>query len=72
MKDTKIKDDDLFKLTIGHTNIINFRNLYEVLGQVLHELRMTFIKPDKPISNDSDDSDNGIKVAPVSHGLRVQ
>ena len=58
MKDTKIKDDDLFKLTIGHTNIINFRNLYEVLGQVLHELRMTFIKPDKPISNDSDDSDN--------------
>jgi len=53
----KIKDDDLFKLTISHTNIINFRNLFEVLGQVLHELRMTFIKPDKPICNDSDDSD---------------
>jgi proliferating cell nuclear antigen PCNA len=57
MKETKIKEDDLFKLTISHTNIINFRNLFEVLGQVLHELRMTFIKPDKPICNDSDDSE---------------
>lgn len=59
MKETKIKEDDLFKLTISHTNIINFRNLFEVLGQVLHELRMTFIKPDKPICNDSDESDDG-------------
>lgn len=58
MKETKIKNDDLFKLTISHTNIINFRNLFEVLGQVLHELRMTLIKPDKPICNDSDDSDD--------------
>lgn len=55
MKETKIKDDDLFGLTISHTNIINFRNLFEVLGQVLHELRMTLIKPDKPICIDSDD-----------------
>jgi proliferating cell nuclear antigen PCNA len=57
-----MKEDRIIEYKIEHTNTSNFRNLFEVLGQVLHEVRLTHIKPLKPIRNDensenSEDSD---------------
>jgi hypothetical protein len=58
-----MKEDRIIEYKIEHTNTSNFRNLFEVLGQVLHEVRLTHIKPLKPIRNDensenSEDSDD--------------
>jgi proliferating cell nuclear antigen PCNA len=53
-----MKEDRIFEYKIEHTNTSNFRNLFEVLGQVLHELRLTHIKPLKPVRNDEDESNS--------------
>ena len=50
-----MKEDRIFEYKIEHDNINNFKNLFEVLGQVLHELRLTHIKPLKDENNDSDE-----------------
>jgi proliferating cell nuclear antigen PCNA len=49
-----MKEDRIIEYKIEHTNTSNFRNLFEVLGQVLHEVRLTHIKPLKPVRNDED------------------
>ncbi len=49
-----MKEDRIVEYKIEHTNTGNFRNLFEVLGQVLHEVRLTHIKPLKPVRNDED------------------
>lgn len=49
-----MKEDRIFEYKIEHDNINNFKNLFEVLGQVLHELRLTHIKPLKDEENNSD------------------
>ena len=48
-----MKDDRIFEYKIEHDNINNFKNLFEVLGQVLHELRLTHIKPLKDEDNEN-------------------
>jgi len=58
-----MKEGRVIEYMLEHTNTGIFRNLFEVLGQVLHELRLVHIKPEKPIKNDAesssdDDSDN--------------
>jgi proliferating cell nuclear antigen PCNA len=47
-----MKEGRIFEYMLEHTNTAVFRNLFEVLGLVLHELRMTHIKPSKPVNND--------------------
>jgi proliferating cell nuclear antigen PCNA len=47
-----MKEDRIFEYKIEHDNINNFKNLFEVLGQVLHELRLTHIKPLKSEESD--------------------
>ena len=54
-----MKDDRIVEYKIEHTNTTNFRNLFEVLGQVLHEVRLTHIKPLKPVRNDEDSENEG-------------
>ena len=49
-----MKEGRIFEYMLEHTNTAVFRNLFEVLGLVLHELRMTHIKPSKPVNNDID------------------
>jgi proliferating cell nuclear antigen PCNA len=55
-----MKEGRIVEYMLEHTNTGIFRNLFEVLGQVLHELRLIHIKPEKPVKNDreSDDEDN--------------
>ena len=52
-----MKEGRIVEYMLEHTNTGIFRNLFEVLGQVLHELRLIHIKPEKPVKNDeiSDD-----------------
>ena len=57
-----MKEDRIFEYKIEHTNTSNFRNLFEVLGQVLHELRLTHIKPLKPVRNDEDESNSEVDL----------
>ena len=47
-----MKEGRIVEYMLEHTNTGIFRNLFEVLGQVLHELRLIHIKPEKPIKND--------------------
>lgn len=49
-----MKEGRIVEYMLEHTNTSIFRNLFEVLGQVLHELRLIHIKPDKPVKNDED------------------
>ena len=55
-----MKEGRIIEYMLEHTNTGIFRNLFEVLGQVLHELRLIHIKPEKPVKNDieSDNSDS--------------
>jgi proliferating cell nuclear antigen PCNA len=53
-----MKEDRIFEYQIEHNNTNNFKNLFEVLGQVLHELRLTHIKPLKPVRNDEDSEES--------------
>ena len=54
-----MKEDRIIEYKIEHTSTSNFRNLFEVLGQVLHEVRLTHIKPLKPIRNDENSNSEG-------------
>lgn len=54
-----MKDGRIFEYTIEHISI--FKNLFEILSNVLHELEIIHIQPEKPIDNeklDSDESDS--------------
>ena len=46
----------MFEYTVQHIPI--FKNIFEVLAGVLHEVKITHIKPEKPIDAEKDDSEN--------------
>ena len=54
-----MKDGRIFEYTIEHISI--FKHLFEILSNVLHELEIIHIQPDKPVDNEkldtSEDSD---------------
>jgi proliferating cell nuclear antigen PCNA len=49
-----MKDGRIFEYTIQHISV--FKNLFEVLAGVLHEVEIIHIKPEKPIDAEKDDS----------------
>lgn len=54
-----MKEGRIFEYTIEHISI--FKHLFEILSNVLHELEIIHIQPEKPIDNeklDSDESEN--------------
>ena len=51
-----MKEGRIFEYTVQHISV--FKNLFEVLSGVLHEVEMIHIKPEKPIDAEKDDSDN--------------
>ena len=49
-----MKDGRIFEYTIQHISV--FKNLFEVLAGVLHEVEIIHIKPEKPVDAEKDDS----------------
>ena len=49
-----MKDGRIFEYTIQHISV--FKNLFEVLAGVLHEVEIIHIKPEKPIDAEKDDT----------------
>jgi proliferating cell nuclear antigen PCNA len=52
-----MKEGRIFEYTIEHISI--FKHLFEILSNVLHELEIIHIQPDKPIDNENQDSESG-------------
>ncbi len=50
-----MKDGRIFEYTIEHISI--FKHLFEILSNVLHELEIIHIQPEKPVDNEKQDSD---------------
>jgi len=48
-----MKEGRIFEYTIEHISI--FKHLFEILSNVLHELEIIHIKPEKPIDNEKQD-----------------
>jgi proliferating cell nuclear antigen PCNA len=51
-----MKEGRIFEYTIEHISI--FKHLFEILSNVLHELEIIHIQPDKPIDNEKQDSES--------------
>ena len=51
-----MKEGRIFEYTVQHISV--FKNLFEVLSGVLHEVEIIHIKPEKPIDAEKDDSDS--------------
>lgn len=51
-----MKEGRIFEYTVQHISV--FKNLFEVLSGVLHEVEIIHIKPEKPVDAEKDDSDN--------------
>jgi len=51
-----MKDGRIFEYTIEHISI--FKHLFEILSNVLHELEIIHIQPDKPIDNEKQDTES--------------
>ena len=51
-----MKEGRIFEYTVQHISV--FKNLFEVLSGVLHEVEMIHIKPEKPIDAEKDDSED--------------
>jgi proliferating cell nuclear antigen PCNA len=49
-----MKDGRIFEYTVQHISV--FKNLFEVLAGVLHEVEVIHIKPEKPVDAEKDDS----------------
>jgi proliferating cell nuclear antigen PCNA len=49
-----MKDGRIFEYTVQHISV--FKNLFEVLAGVLHEVEIIHIKPEKPIDAEKDDT----------------
>ena len=49
-----MKDGRIFEYTVQHISV--FKNLFEVLAGVLHEVEIIHIKPEKPVDAEKDDS----------------
>ena len=49
-----MKEGRIFEYTVQHISV--FKNLFEVLSGVLHEVKIVHIKPEKPIDAEKDDS----------------
>lgn len=50
-----MKEGRIFEYTIEHISI--FKHLFEILSNVLHEMEIVHIQPDKPIDNEKQESD---------------
>jgi proliferating cell nuclear antigen PCNA len=51
-----MKEWRIFEYTVQHISV--FKNLFEVLSGVLHEVEIVHIKPEKPVDAEKDDSDS--------------
>ena len=51
-----MKEGRIFEYTIEHISI--FKHLFEILSNVLHELEIKHIQPDKPIDNEKQDTES--------------
>lgn len=49
-----MKDGRIFEYTVQHISV--FKNLFEVLAGVLHEVEIIHIKPEKPVDAEKDDT----------------
>jgi proliferating cell nuclear antigen PCNA len=54
-----MKEGRIFEYTIEHISI--FKHLFEILSNVLHELEIIHIQPDKPVDNEKQDSSESDK-----------
>lgn len=51
-----MKEGRIFEYTVEHISI--FKHLFEILSNVLHELEIIHIQPDKPIDNEKQNSES--------------